>query len=906
MKRLSTNEIRQFWLEYFKNKGHTVVESSSLVPAGDPTLMFTNAGMVQFKDVFTGAERRAYNRAVTSQKCLRVSGKHNDLENVGPSPRHHTFFEMLGNFSFGDYFKQDAIRYAWDLLINEWGLPLERLWFSVYEDDSEAERLWIETGAAPDRVLRFGKKDNWWAMGETGPCGPCSEIHFYWGDLDQQTPDGVNKDDEYLEIWNLVFMQYDQKPTGELVPLPAPSVDTGGGLERIASILQGKDNNYETDAFAPIMDRIQQLLEEDDEHRQDNLAHYRAIADHSRSVTFLIADGILPGNEGRSYVLRMILRRAARFGKLLGFPGPFLAQIADVVIEQMGDHYTDLPKKRNFILQTITDEEERFHRTLSTGLTILDELMARLKAAGSNVIPGDEAFHLWDTYGFPVDLTNDVAAEAGFTVDESGFRVALAEQKEKSRANALDKGMQDVGLYADLLRNLQSQGIVGPTGIKQRIYENLSELDTIVAAIIRNQGSGDAAMRETISEAQVGEDVEIVLPETPFYVESGGQVSDTGEIYYFPEDVDQPAWTVQVTDTRRRVPGLITHIGKVTSGTVRVGDPALAVIDTERRWDIMRNHTATHVLHAVLRERLGDHVHQAGSLVEPNRLRFDFTHTQPVRDAELAEMEQRANAIVLDNYPVNIRWTTYARAVEEGAMALFGEKYGDEVRVVSFGEDEGISMELCGGTHVDSTAEIGGFRITSESSVAAGVRRIEVVTGRVAEELTETRWQLVDQVADLLHARPDELKNAAQQLLAQNQQLQKEIAQLRQKLALQNSASLLDKAVKVNDVTVLTTPLEAADVETLRQMTDWLRDKLGSAVVVVGAVIGDKPQLVAAVTPDLVSRGMHAGNLLREAAKVIGGGGGGRPDMAQAGGKDATKLEDALATVPSWVKTNLK
>jgi alanyl-tRNA synthetase len=602
----------------------------------------------------------------------------------------------------------------------------------------------------------------------------------------------------------------------------------------------------------------------------------------------------------------MILRRAARFGTLLGFPGPFLAQIADVVIEQMGGHYTDLPKKRNFILQTITDEEERFHRTLSTGLALLDDLMTRLKNAGSSVIPGDEAFHLWDTYGFPIDLTRDVAAEAGFTVDESGFRVALAEQKQKSRANALDKTVQDVSLYAELLRNLQSQGIVASSGassgVVQRIYESIGELDTKVAAIIRSHASGN----EIVSEAQVGEAVEIVLPETPFYVESGGQVSDTGEIYYFPEDVDQPAWTVEITDTRRRVPGLITHLGKVTSGTVRVGDPALAVIDAERRWDIMRNHTATHVLHSVLRERLGTHVHQAGSLVEPNRLRFDFTHTQPVRDSELAEIERRANAIVLENYPVNIRWTSYARAVEEGAMALFGEKYGDEVRVVSFGEDEGISMELCGGTHVDSTAEIGGFRITSEASVAAGVRRIEVITGRVAEDATESRWQLVEEMAELLHTKPDDLKNAAHQLLAQNQQLNKEIAQLRQKLAQQNSASLLDNAIKVNDVTVLTTPLEAADVETMRQMTDWLRDKLGSAVVVVGAVIGDKPQLVAAVTPDLVGRGMHAGNLLREAAKVIGGGGGGRPDMAQAGGKDPEKLGEALATVPGWVTTNLK
>ena len=603
------------------------------------------------------------------------------------------------------------------------------------------------------------------------------------------------------------------------------------------------------------------------------------------------------------------VRRAARFGKLLGFPGPFLAQIVDVVIEQMGSHYTDLPKKRDFILQTVTAEEERFQRTLSTGLAILDELMERLKAEGSTVISGEEAFHLWDTYGFPIDLTRDIASDAGFTVDEAGFRLALAEQKEKSRASAQDKSVQDVEVYADVLRNLQSQGIVGEAGVVQRIYESLSELDTTVAAILRivDTGStnGTGNVVESVSEAQVGDRVEIVLPETPFYVESGGQVSDTGEIYYFPENVDQPVWTVEIYDARRRVPGLITHIGKVTSGTVRVGDPALAAIDTERRWDIMRNHTGTHVLHAVLREQLGEHVHQAGSLVEPHRLRFDFTHDQPLTDEELAAIERRVNAIILENYPVNTRWTSHARAVEEGAMALFGEKYGDEVRVVSFGEDEGISMELCGGIHVDSTAEIGSFRIVSQGSVAAGIRRIEAVTGRAAEELTEKRFQLVNKLADLLHTKPDELEKAVQQLLTQNQQLQKEVAQLRQKLALQAGAALLDKAIDVNGVTVLTAMLDGADSETLRQMTDWLRDKLGSAVVVVGSVVGDKPQLVAAVTPDLVARGIHAGNLLREAAKVIGGGGGGRPDMAQAGGKDAAKLEDALATVTDWVRAHV-
>ena len=898
MKRLSTNEIRQEFLEYFRSKGHAVVESSSLVPNNDPTLLLTNAGMVQFKDVFLGVEQRSYRRAVTSQKCMRVSGKHNDLDNVGPSPRHHTFFEMLGNFSFGDYFKRDAIAYAWDLLVNRWQLPLERLWFSVYQDDDESEKLWIEAGAAPERVLRFGKKDNWWSMGDTGPCGPNSEIHFYWGDLDQQNADGVNRDDEYLEIWNLVFMQYDQRADGKLVPLPAPGVDTGAGLERIASILQGKDNNYDTDAFTPIMDRIQQLLGADDAHRQANLARYRAIADHSRACTFLISDGVLPGNESRSYILRMILRRAARFGKLLGFDGPFLGQVADVVIHEMGDHYTDLPKRRDFILQTITDEEERFHRTLSLGLGLLDDLMDRLRQEQSSTIPGAQAFFLWDTYGFPLDLTRDIAAEAGFDVDETGFRTALAEQKEKSRAGAQEKIAQDVSVYGRLLANLQAQGIVGADGVEHRIYENLSELDTTIAGIIRDG--------EVVAEACAGDAVEIVLPATPFYAESGGQVSDTGEIYYFPDDTDHAVYVVEVTDTRRRIPGLIVHIGRVVSGTVRVGDPALAMIDADRRWDIMRNHTATHILHSVLRSYLGSHVHQAGSLVEPQRLRFDFTHGQPVNRDQLAELEQAANALVLANYTVNTRWTSYARAVEEGAMALFGEKYGDEVRVVSFGEEEGVSMELCGGTHVDSTAEIGSFRILSESSVAAGVRRIEAVTGRMAEALTEQRWRAVDRVAELLHVKPDEIERATRALLDQIQQSQKEIAALRRQLAQQNTGALLAQASRVKDVAVLTVAAgDVSDLDTLREMTDWLRDRLGSSVVVVGAVLNDKPQLVAAVTPDLIGRGMHAGNLVREAAKLMGGGGGGRPDMAQAGGKDAGKLQDALNAARTWIEANL-
>ena len=902
MKKLSTNEIRQLWFDYFGELDHQAVESSSLVPADDPTLLFINAGMNQFKDTFLGLEKRPYNRAATSQKCMRVSGKHNDLENVGPSPRHHTFFEMLGNFSFGDYFKKEAIQWAWHLLIEELGLPLERMWFTVYTDDDEAERLWIETGAPPERVLRFGKKDNWWSMGDVGPCGPCSEIHYYWGDLDKQTADGVNVDDEYLEIWNLVFMQYDQKANGELVDLPAPSVDTGMGLERLASILQGKDNNYDTDGFVPIMDRIQELSGQSDEQRERDLFRYRAIADHARAITFLISDGVLPGNEGRSYVLRMVLRRAARFGKLIGLEEPFLSKVAEVVIGLFGHHYTDLPAKRDFILSTITAEEERFQRTLNTGLARLDDLMGELRAKGIDTIPGPDAFFLWDTYGFPLDLTRDVAEENGFTIDEAGFQQALQEQKEKSRAASSMTAGEDVSVYSELLRNLQEAGIVGEAGVKHLIYENVDEIDSNVVGLIRDG--------EAVSEAHAGEMVGVVLPETPFYVESGGQVSDTGEIYYFPEGVEQAVWTVDVTDTRRPIPGLIVHMGKVTSGTVKLSDPARAVIDTERRWDIMRNHTGTHVLHAALRKRLGMHVHQAGSLVAPERLRFDFTHTTSLSKEDIHEIEQFANAVVLANFEVNTRWTTYDQAIKEGVMALFGEKYGNEVRVVSFGEenalqDTPISMELCGGTHVDSTAEIGNFRVVSEGSVAAGVRRIEVVTGRVAEQMVEERFEIVDQAAAMLQTKPAELENAIRQLQEQNRQLQKELAQLHQKAAQNESQALLEKVQKVRDVSVLSVQVDVADVETMRQMTDWFRDKLGSSVVMVGSVINDKPMLISAVTQDLIDRGMHAGNLVRETAKIIGGGGGGRPNMAQAGGKDAAKLDAALESVPAWVEKNL-
>ena len=1034
MKKLSTFEIRNFFLEYFQARKHQIVDSGSLVPADDPTLLFVNAGMVQFKDVFLGLEKRGYKRATTSQKCLRVSGKHNDLENVGPSPRHHTFFEMLGNFSFGDYFKRDAIQFAWDLLVNELELPLERLWFSVYTDDDEAEELWRKVGAPAERILRFGKKDNWWSMGDVGPCGPCSEIHYYWGDLEDQVGDGVNVDDEYLEIWNLVFMQYEQRePDGELIPLPRPSVDTGMGLERLASILQGKDNNYDTDAFTPIMDRIQAMLGHSDAQRQEHLVGYRVIADHGRAITFLISDGVMPGNEGRDYVVRMILRRAARFGKQIGFEEPFLAEICRVVIAEFGAHYTVLQGNEDFILQTVTAEEERFQRTLEAGLnrlgeviesmkgdytsveetlkrTVLqaqqlyttidfeqivgssqgveqayldslreslksssdqwksvsdaiveaagnaqawnqqsvaailrnygsnigsveeslrqayagpmeslllaaqnaqkdqkrlaedlqqqhDELIRRMSDAWNWVIPGKDAFRLWDTYGFPLDITRDVAKDEGFDVEEEDYLEALQQQRQQSGSDQAGLAA-DVSVYVTMLEDLRARALLDADGVKQLIYEDAEDADTVVIGLLKEG--------RAVEQAHAGEEVEVILPETPFYVESGGQVSDTGEIEYFPDGMERPAWRVRVRMMRRPIPGLVVHVGEVGSGTVQVGDPAYALIDTERRWDIMRNHTATHLLHAELRAQLGAHVRQRGSLVAPDRLRFDFSHQQPVSAEELSAIEQAANAAVLANDAVKDRWTDFDRAVGEGALAFFEEKYGDTVRVISIGDGgDALSQELCGGTHVGTTGEIGPFVITSEGSSAAGVRRIEALTGRAAQALSADRMAALNAAAASLRVQPERTAEAVQRLQEQNRQLERQLEQLRAELARQQSERLLSHAVRLNGLSILAEQVEVSDVDTLRQMTDWFRDRLGSSVVVLGSVINDKPMLVAAATADAIEKGIHAGNLVRDAAKIVGGGGGGRPNMAQAGGRHADKLPEALGQVAGWVEEKM-
>ena len=902
-------EIRKKFLEFFASKGHTIVPSSSLVPENDPTLLFTNAGMVQFKDVFLGIEKRPYTRATSSQKCMRVSGKHNDLENVGPSPRHHTFFEMLGNFSFGDYFKREAISYAWEFLTQVLRLPKERLWATIYEEDDEAGKLWQEiAGLPPERIVRMGKKDNFWAMGDTGPCGPCSEIIYDRGEeyCTCGRPDcsPAVECERWWELWNLVFMQFELQPDGTMTPLPRPSIDTGMGLERITAVMQGVDSNYDTDLFQPIIRRAQELLGHTDEQVQENIVSYRVIADHGRAITFLIGDGVLPSNEGRGYILRMILRRAARHGRKLGFEGPFLAHIADKVIEIMGGHYTELPLRRDYILNVITQEEERFQQTLDIGLTLLDELIEKLEAEGKKVIPGEEAFRLYDTYGFPLDLTRVVARERGFTVDEEGFQKALEAQRERARAAQVfeikEEELEKAEFYGRLYERLMKEGKIPEEGV-EHVYEFETQVRTRVAAIVKDT--------RVVDSASEGDDVEIVLPVTPFYVESGGQVSDTGFIYRVRDKDGESVveWEVEVQDMLRPVQGLILHKGKVVKGTPRVGDEVWAEVDAERRMDIARNHTATHVLHSQLRKLLGTHVYQAGSLVAPDRLRFDFTHAGMLTQSQLNELERMVNEIILANYPVQVIHTTYQKAIEEGAIAIFEEKYGERVRMLVIGyPDEVISKELCGGTHVTSTGEIGLFHIVSEQGVGAGVRRIEAVTGRYALNLVQKRLEVLESAATFLSCAPEEVDRRVLGLMGELQERDKEIQRLRRALARRIYDELVNRAVQVDDVKVVAAQVEIDDDDILREMTDWLRDALGSSVVTLATIRNDKPFFVTALTEDLVKRGLHAGNIVREVAKVVGGGGGGRPTMAQAGGRDKSRIAEALDIVPQLVEESLK
>jgi alanyl-tRNA synthetase len=910
MRRTSSSEVRQAFLDYFAKQGHVIVPSASLIPGDDPTLLFTNAGMVQFKDVFLGLEKRPYTRATSSQKCMRVSGKHNDLEIVGPSPRHHTFFEMLGNFSFGDYFKREAIRFAYECVAEVYGLPPERLVYTVFQGDEEAISAWEEVAGLPrDAIIQMGEETNFWMMGDTGPCGPTSELHYDWGpeacscgqpDCSVALDNGCER---WLEIWNLVFMQFDQAADGTRTPLPQTGVDTGMGLERVLSILDGVRSNYQTDLFWPIMERTRELLGHGEEEMRENLVAYRVIADHGRAVTFLVGDGVLPANEGRGYTLRMILRRAARYGKKVGFDGPFLGEIAETVMEVMGSHYTELVARRDFILERIAQEESRFQQTLNTGLALMDGLMERLRGEGTKVVPGDEAFRLYDTYGFPIDLTRDVALEHGFTVDEAGFRVALEAQRERARQaqHFVTTGADVQERYHALLSDLQERELLGVEGVIVDPYDRIEMYADLVALL------KDGEPAEEVAE---GDKVEVVLPTTPFYVESGGQVSDSG--YIISEDVSLekkdeifPLWEVKVEDVRQPVTGLVVHAGTVTRGRPQTGDAVWAIVDYQRRWDIMRNHTATHLLHSELRYILGEHVQQAGSEVGPDRLRFDFTHGAMLTQDELDTVEQSVNDAILANYLVQADYNSYKEAVSGGAIALFGEKYGDKVRVIEIGDEEMFSQELCGGTHVRFTSEIGLFHILSESSIGAGVRRIEAVTGRAAQRLALTRLRTANAAATFLSCTPEELDRKVLALLDQVQQKEKEVARLRRDLAQRDFQALLGKTKEVQGVKLLAEEVHVADDETLLEMSDWFREQIGSGVIVLGTVLKGKPRFVAAVTSDLVERGLHAGRIVKAVAAVVGGGGGGKPSLAQAGGRDARRLGEALLTVPKLIAEDL-
>lgn len=906
----TSDDIRKSFKDFFIKRGHAAVPSSSVIPVGDPSLLFVNSGMVQFKDAFLGVEKRAYRRATTAQKCIRVSGKHNDFENVGPSPRHHTFFEMLGNFSLGDYFKKDAIQFAWDLLVHEWGLEPSRLWFTVFagdsewgvQEDTEAIQLWKQVGADPTHILKFGRKDNFWQMGETGPCGPNSEIHYYRGEHPEDPQfnraEYVNGDgEETIEIWNLVFMQFNRSLVGEnryaLEPLPKPSVDTGAGLERIAAIMQGKLSNYETDLFTPLIETTRQLLKapDDDYNNEKRGVSYRVIADHARAVTFLIADGVNPSNVGRGYITRLILRRAARHGQLLGLTEPFLDRVIPTVIQEMGEEYPEIIEQRERILKVAREEEEKFLTTLRVGSNLLDDIVSDLRAKGASEIPGDAAFKLFDTFGFPLDLTREVARENEMIVDEAAFDEAMKQAKATSRKFSTT-GKTDTAAFQSarqVFDALISSGMLPAAGVMYDPYRG-TKVETRVVGIVRDG--------ELVGELATGERGQLVLADTCFYVESGGQISDTGSIIHLRDAAitfrDPVEWHFRVEDTRQPVPGFIVHIGEMVKGSAKLKDAVVAEVDAVRRENIKRNHTATHLLQAELRRVLGTHVHQAGSLVAPDRLRFDFTHTRPVADKELTEVESAVNADIFRNDSVEPYILPKDEAIARGAMALFGEKYGDTVRMM---EIDGISRELCGGTHVRQTGQIGLFHIVSESSVASGVRRIEAVTGPAAYAELQKGRERLERIADQIKVTPDQVEQKVAALVEQLDVRDKEIVRLRRELVQRRTENLDDLTHSVDGVRVLTQIVDAPNLDVLREQSDHFKSKLGSGVVALGAVINGKPSMIVAVTPDLLARGLDAQKIVRATAPIMGGGGGGKPALAQAGGKDASKLQSALDEV---------
>ena len=864
---MTGNEIRQTFIDYFKSKNHQLVRSSSLVPQDDPTLLFTNAGMVQFKRVFIGEDKRNYTTAVTSQKCVRAGGKHNDLENVGYTARHHTFFEMLGNFSFGDYFKEKAIEYAWDLLINGYALPKEKLWISIYQDDDEAYDIWhSKMGVPADRIVRLGEKDNFWSMGDTGPCGPCSEIHIDRGEeFGCDRPDcAVGCDcDRYLEIWNLVFMQYNRDEKGNMTPLPKPSIDTGMGLERIASIKQNTRTNYETDLLFPVIEKVVELSKKAYGKSADVDIAMKVIADHSRSAAFLVGDGVLPSNEGRGYVLRRIMRRAIRYGRNLGLSN-FLHQTTAVVFDIMKDAYPELADASAFITNVIENEEKRFSETLDNGLKLLNDSISELKAEGKNQIPGEIIFKLYDTYGFPTDIIKDVLHDDDMALDMEGFHAAMNRQREQSRSTVVFTGANDA------YKALSAQGI-RPEFVG---YQTLSCTGNILVIVKDGQEA---------EEAVSGEAVEIVTDKTPFYGESGGQVGDKGHI-------TGTDFEVAISNTLKDPTGLIIHQGVIQKGTVKTGGRVTLSVDSLNRDAVARNHTATHILHAMLRKVLGDHVKQSGSLVSPDRLRFDFTHFSQVDWATLNQIEGLVNERIRENVSVALEEMGIEDAFKAGATALFEEKYGDQVRVISLAD---FSKELCGGTHIRRTGDIGLFKIISETSVAAGIRRIEAMTGDAAVRHIQQTSDIVHEMSDRLREKPENIVQRLDKLTSDMKKLEKQVEKLETAIATKSTEQGEADIAQINGINVVVKKVSIEKPAMLRDLADRFKDKIKTGVVVLGSVADSKVLLIAAVTKDLTKQ-YHAGNIIKEVAAEVGGGGGGRPDMAQAGGSRPENLDKAL------------
>jgi len=869
---LPSREIRESFLRYFEERGHRRVASAPLVPDSDPTLMFVNAGMVPFKRTFLGEEVRDYTRATTSQKCMRVSGKHNDLENVGRTPRHHTFFEMLGNFSFGDYFKQEAIEFAWALLTEGVGFSPDDLCVSVFQEDDEAYEIWRDRiGLSESKLYRLDEKENFWSMGDTGPCGPCSEIHYDWGAMAEHPDDDPSSETgRFMEIWNLVFMQFNRDASGEMTPLPKPSIDTGGGLERWAAVLQGKRSTWESDSFTPLIQRAGELTNVNPGEDDERDVSLRVIADHARAVAFLIGDGVLPSNAGRGYVLRRILRRGSRHGKLLGQDTPFIHAVADKVIDEMSEAYPELSDRRAYITDRIRREEERFLETLSKGMDLLDGEIQELEAKGQKTLPGETVFRLYDTFGFPVDLTADILVGHGMALDQGGFDGAMAEQRARARASwkgSGDTAVQEV--YGRIAADVETTF---------RGYESL-EFEAAITVML--------SKGESVVTASEGDEVELVFEETPFYAESGGQVGDRGSITTASGRVD-------VRDVQKPVAGLFTHHGVVVEGEIRADQEARLEVDADLRQATVRNHTGTHLLHAALRETLGEQAMQKGSLVGPERLRFDFTHDTPLTEGELDTIEDRVNEMIESNQSGGTREMDYPSAIEAGAVAIFDEKYGDQVRVVSFGD---CSTELCGGTHARATGEIGLLKIVSESGIAAGIRRIEALTGIGALRHIREQERLAGQAAERLKVPLSELPGRVGKLLEERKEAQKQIDELRSRQSSGGGSDLFDRARPLSGIAgaqAIAGKVEDVDAKAMRTLVDDLRNRLGTGVVCLAAADAGKALLAIGVTKDLTDR-IKAGDLIREVAAVVGGGGGGRPDFAQAGGKDPSKLDEALA-----------